>query len=168
MNTMKNTIVEVWNAAQQFLANIDLREIGRNIIQGLINGISSMASALWEKVKSIADSVKNALRDALDINSPSRVMRDEIGKWIPLGLAEGIERNMNAVISATNRMAQATVPSVNRGGSGAAVPVTVNVPKVAGAKIEQHFHFHSTAPTPSEIARRNLQVSRQLAMEWGL
>ncbi len=58
MNTMKNTIVEVWNAAQQFLANIDLREIGRNIIQGLINGISSMASALWEKVKSIADSVK--------------------------------------------------------------------------------------------------------------
>ncbi|WP_049753991.1 phage tail tape measure protein [Anoxybacillus flavithermus] len=169
MNSMKNTIVDVWNAAQQFLANIDLREIGRNIIQGLINGISSMASALWEKVKSIADSVKNALRDALDINSPSRVMRDEIGKWIPIGLAEGIERNMSAVLSATNRMAQATIPNV-AGYSGVVSPATatINVPKVAGAKIENHFHFHSTAPTPSEVARKNLQVSRQLAMEWGL
>ncbi|MBB5325203.1 TP901 family phage tail tape measure protein [Anoxybacillus tepidamans] len=169
MNSIKNTIVELWNAAQQFLANIDLREIGRNIIQGLINGISSMASALWEKVKSIADSVKNALRDALDINSPSRVMRDEIGKWIPLGLAEGIERNISAVMSATNRMAQATVPNIT-GYSGVASPATatINVPKMSGAKIEQHFHFHSTAPTPSETARKHLQVSRQLAMEWGL
>ena len=169
MNSIKNTIVELWNAAQQFLANIDLREIGRNIIQGLINGISSMSSALWEKVKSIADSVKNALRDALDINSPSRVMRDDIGKWIPLGLAEGIERNINAVVSATNRMARATVPNV-AGYSSAVVPATamINVPKMAGAKIEQHFHFHSTAPTPSEVARKNLQVSRRLAMEWGL
>jgi len=169
MNSIKNTIVELWNAAQQFLANIDLREIGRNIIQGLINGISSMASALWEKVKSIADSVKNALRDALDINSPSRVMRDEIGKWIPLGLAEGIERNISAVMSATNRMAQATIPNVT-GYSSAGIPATatINVPKMAGAKIEQHFHFHSTAPTPSEVARKNLQVSRRLAMEWGL
>ncbi|MGG3951088.1 phage tail tape measure protein [Geobacillus thermodenitrificans] len=169
MTAAKQTIVDIWNSAKQFLSSIDLYEIGRNIIQGLINGISSMASALWEKVKSIADSVKNALRDALDIHSPSRVMRDEIGKWIPLGLAEGIEKNINAVIAATNRMAQAAIPNV-AGYSGAVVPATatINVPKMAGAKIEQHFHFHSTAPTPSEVARKNLQVSRQLAMEWGL
>lgn len=168
MTAAKQTITDIWNEAQKFLEDIDLYEIGKDIIQGLIDGIGSMASALWEKAKAIADMVKNTIRDALDINSPSRVMRDQIGKWIPIGLAEGIEKNINAVVSATNRMAQATIPNV-AGYSGAVVPATatINVPKMAGAKIEQHFHFHSTAPTPSEVARRNLQVSRQLAMEMG-
>lgn len=167
MAAAKQTITDIWNEAQEFLSSINLYEIGRNIIQGLIDGIGSMAGALWEKAKSIAESIKNTIGDALDINSPSRVMFD-LGKWIPLGLAEGIERNINAVIAATNRMAQATVPSVKAGSFAGAAPTTINVPKTAGAKIEQHFHFHSTAPTPSEIARKNLQVSRQLAMEWGL
>ncbi|MED4299746.1 phage tail tape measure protein [Geobacillus stearothermophilus] len=169
MTAAKAKIEEIWNQAKSFLEGVNLYEIGRNIIQGLIDGISSMASALWEKAKAIADMVKNTIRDALDINSPSRVMRDEIGKWIPLGLAEGIEKNINTVIAATNRMAQATIPNV-AGYSSAGIPATatINVPKMAGAKIENHFHFHSTAPTPSEVARKNLQVSRQLAMEWGL
>ena len=169
MTAAKQTITDIWNEAQEFLSSINLYEIGRNIIQGLIDGISSMAGALWKKAQEIANTIKNTIGDALDINSPSRVMRDEIGKWIPIGLAEGIEKNINAVIAATNRMAQAAIPNV-AGYSGAVVPATatINVPKMAGAKIEQHFHFHSTAPTPSEVARKNLQVSRQLAMEWGL
>jgi phage-related minor tail protein len=169
MTAAKQTITDIWNSAQQFLSSINLYEIGRNIIQGLISGISSMASALWEKAKAIADMVKNTIRDALDINSPSRVMRDEVGKWIPIGLAEGISKNIDAVVSATNRMAKATIPTVAGGSFGLTTPAatTINVPKMSGAKIENHFHFHSTAPTPSEVARRNLQVSRQLAMELG-
>lgn len=113
MTAAKSKIEKIWNQAKSFLEGINLYEIGKNIIQGLIDGISSMASALWEKAKEIADMVKNTIRDALDINSPSRVMRDEVGKWIPIGLAEGINRNINAVASATNRMAQATIPSAN-------------------------------------------------------
>ena len=113
MTAAKKAIIDIWNKAQRFLENIDLYEIGKDIIQGLINGIGSMAGALWKKAKSIAESIKNTISDALDINSPSRVMRDQVGKWIPLGLAEGIERNINAVVSATNRMAQATIPSAN-------------------------------------------------------
>ncbi|WP_206706139.1 phage tail tape measure protein [Anoxybacillus flavithermus] len=169
MTAAKSKIEEIWNQAKSFLEGINLYEIGKNIIQGLIDGISSMASALWEKAKEIADMVKNTIRDALDINSPSRVMRDEVGKWIPIGLAEGINRNINAVVSATNRMVRATIPNVT-GYSSAGIPATatINVPKMAGAKIENHFHFHSTAPTPSEVARKTRQVSRQLAMEWGL
>ena len=169
MTATKDSIIEIWKKAEDFLKNIDLKQIGKDIIQGLINGISMMANALFEKARSIADSIKSTIKNALDINSPSRVMRDEVGKWIPIGLAEGIEKNINAVVSATNRMAQAAVPNVNASSfAGASTPTTINIPKTAGAKIEQHFHFHTTAPTPSEVARKNLQVSRQLAMEWGL
>jgi phage-related minor tail protein len=168
MTAAKQTITDIWNEAKAFLEGIDLYEIGKNIIEGLISGISSMAQSVYEKAQEIADKVKETIQSALGIHSPSLVMKNEVGKWIPLGLAEGIERNINAVVSATNRMAQATIPSVNAGSFAGAAPTTINVPKTAGAKIEQHFHFHSTSPTPSEIARRNLQASRQLAMEWGL
>jgi TP901 family phage tail tape measure protein len=169
MTAAKSKIEEIWNQAKSFLEGINLFEIGKNIIQGLIDGISSMASALFEKARSIANSIKSTIQDALDINSPSRVMFD-LGKWVPIGLAEGIERNISAVIAATNRMAQAAIPTIAGGSFGVTTPATatVNIPKMVGAKIEQHFHFNSTAPTPSEIARKNLQVSRQLAMEWGL
>lgn len=112
MSGIKSTIVNMWNSAVSFLKGIDLYSIGKNIIQGLARGISSMASAVVEKVKSIANSVTKTIRNILDIHSPSRVMFN-LGKWIPLGLAEGIEKNINAVIAETNRMAQATLPSIN-------------------------------------------------------
>jgi TP901 family phage tail tape measure protein len=170
MAATKAKIEEIWNQAKSFLEGINLYEIGRNIIQGLIDGISSMAQSVYKKAQEIANKVKETIQSALGIHSPSLVMKNEVGKWIPLGLAEGIEKNINAVIAATKRMAQAAIPNVARysGAVGPATTTTINVPKMAGAKIEQHFHFHSTAPTPSEVARKNLQVSRQLAMEWGL
>ncbi|WP_420768760.1 phage tail tape measure protein [Parageobacillus thermoglucosidasius] len=150
------------------LMSASMADIGKNSMQGLIDGLNSMMGPLRKKAQEIADTVRATIQSALDIHSPSRVMM-ELGKWIPAGLAEGINRNINAVVSATNRMAQATIPSV-AGYSGAVVPATatINVPKMAGAKIEQHLHFYSSAPTPSETARKHLQVSRQLAMEWGL
>lgn len=145
-----------------------MQTIGADAMTGLKEGMESMMGPLLEKAREIADAIRSTIQSALDINSPSRVMM-ELGKWVPIGLAEGINRNISAVVSATNRMVRATIPNV-AGYSGAVVPATatINVPKLAGAKIEQHFHFHATAPTPSEVARKNLQVSRQLAMEWGL
>ncbi|MGG6437373.1 phage tail tape measure protein [Saccharococcus caldoxylosilyticus] len=113
MSGIKSTIVSMWNSAVSFLKGINLYSIGKNIIQGLANGIKAMAGAVYQKAKEIADKVKNTIRNALGIHSPSRVMRDEIGKWIPIGLAEGISKNISAVISATNQMAQATIPSAN-------------------------------------------------------
>jgi TP901 family phage tail tape measure protein len=151
------------------LMSASMKDIGKNSMQGLIDGLNSMMGPLRQKAQEIADTVRATIQSALDIHSPSRVMI-EIGKWIPAGLAEGINRNINAVVSATNRMVRATIPTVAGSFVGVVTPTTttINVPKMAGAKIEQHFHFHSTAPTPSEVARKNLQVSRQLAMEWGL
>jgi TP901 family phage tail tape measure protein len=113
MNLAKGKIAEIWGEAQTFLKNIDLMEIGKNIISGLISGIGSMAGALWDKVKGLADGIKSKLEGALDIHSPSRVMRDEIGKWIPLGIAEGITRNLDAIRNAANQMAVVSQPSIS-------------------------------------------------------
>jgi phage-related protein len=110
MSNVKSTIVSMWDSAVSFLKGIDLYSIGRNIIQGLVNGISSMAGALLDKARSIANSIKSTIQNALDINSPSRVMIG-LGKWVPIGLAEGIDKHIDVVIAATNRMAQAAIPT---------------------------------------------------------
>jgi phage-related protein len=112
MTAAKKKIEEIWEKVKEFFTTIDLKQTGIDIIQGLIDGIGSMITNVSNKVKEVAGSIKDAIKDALDINSPSRVMRDEIGKWIPIGLAEGISSNIHSVINATNRMSQAAVPSI--------------------------------------------------------
>lgn len=71
--------------------------VGKNLITGLWNGIASNAEWLKEKVTGFADSVVKNIKSALKIKSPSRVMRDEVGKYIALGIADGIESNSTSV-----------------------------------------------------------------------
>jgi phage-related minor tail protein len=112
MNSVKKKIEEIWGKVKNFLGDIDLMGIGKDIIQGLIDGIASKAGALMKKATDIANSIKKTIKGALDINSPSRVMRDEIGKWIPEGVAAGIEGNMKSINRAVDKMSEATMPTL--------------------------------------------------------
>ncbi|MFZ8008287.1 phage tail protein [Bacillus licheniformis] len=109
MKNVKTTIQNLWNNAVKFLKGIDLKQIGKNIIQGLINGIGSMANAVWRKVGDIADGVKKKITGLLNIHSPSRWMRDHVGKMIPAGVAVGIDKARGLVDKATQKMAQLTM-----------------------------------------------------------
>lgn len=93
------------------LMSASMADIGKNSMQGLIDGLNSMMGPLRQKAQEIANVVQATIKNALKIKSPSRVMM-ELGGWIPIGIAEGISRNISAVVSATNRMAQATIPGV--------------------------------------------------------
>jgi hypothetical protein len=82
----------------------------------------------------MAESVSATIKKTLGIHSPSRLMRDQVGKFIPLGLAEGISKNIGAVIAATNQMAKDTIPSVSGKAISQSVvnntsnmPITVNL-----------------------------------------
>lgn len=67
----------------------DLLQVGRDAMQGFINGISEKIDAAVSKAKEMASSVKNAVTGFFDIHSPSRVMK-QVGGWISEGLAIGI------------------------------------------------------------------------------
>lgn len=116
MSEVKNKISELWNSAKSFLSSIDLSSIGRNIIQGLLNGITSMASSLYNKAQEIADGIKNKIKNALNIHSPSRVMM-ELGEFTGEGLAVGIENMKKTVMKASELLAQHAVPDINTGKS---------------------------------------------------
>lgn len=68
--------------------------IGKNIVKGLWNGISGMVGWITDKVMGFANSVLGGIKKALGIHSPSRVMRDEVGKMMALGMGIGFEKNI--------------------------------------------------------------------------
>ena len=86
--------------------NSRFRTIGINAMNGLNAGLNSGGSRAIATARRIANEITRTMRSALEIRSPSRVMRDEIGKWIPEGIREGIEKNANSVYNALNAMAQ--------------------------------------------------------------
>lgn len=75
-NTQKtvNTISFYMDTIKDRFSNISmvLSEIGRNAMSGLLNGMSSMESDIYDKADSIADNIAKTIQDALDIHSPSR------------------------------------------------------------------------------------------------
>lgn len=130
-------------AGQQFLSNLvntlasipgRMVSIGSQIVQGIISGITGsigkVGSAILGGVKDAISNVKNFL----GIHSPSRLFRDQIGRNIGLGLAQGISNSQAAVMSSMNDMASGvastrfTTPDVAAGygvkSVGTAVPTS--------------------------------------------
>ncbi|MGJ1009050.1 tape measure protein [Enterococcus casseliflavus] len=96
----------------QSLSNVDLFAIGQNIIQGLINGIGSMVNAVANKISEVASGIKDKITGALGIHSPSRWMRDQVGKYIPQGIAVGIEADANSVYRAMSKLSDGLMNTV--------------------------------------------------------
>ena len=80
------------------------RSVGMNAMNGLNAGLLSGRGRVLATARAIANSVSAAMRSALRIHSPSRVMKDDVGRWIPEGLAEGIEDNSESVFDALDKM----------------------------------------------------------------
>lgn len=79
-------------------------EIGKNIVQGLIDGIKNMASNAGQAISNFGSGLVDGLKSKLGIHSPSKVFRDEIGKFIPQGLAVGIEADTDKALKAIDNM----------------------------------------------------------------
>lgn len=92
----------------------DIKETGKNLISGLWNGITDKFDWLIEKIKGFASNVTDKIKDFFGIHSPSRVMRDEVGKFLALGIAEGITRNEDTVVKAAEHLGDKTTAAFKR------------------------------------------------------
>lgn len=86
-----------------------MASIGGDIVKGLWNGISNLTSWICEKIKGFCSNALGAIKDFFGIASPSRVMRDEVGKNIGLGMAEGITGSISAVEDAMGDLSTAAM-----------------------------------------------------------
>ena len=104
-NSIPDMLESIGEAGMDFITGVDWWGVGSDIVNGIISGIQSMGSALWNALTGIAQSALNSVKKLLKIGSPSQVFEDEVGRWIPEGVAVGIEANTGSLTDAMKDMA---------------------------------------------------------------
>lgn len=106
IKNLPKIIVEIVKAVPQILSGLveafkngigSMAEVGKNLIQGLWNGINNAKDWVLNKIKGFGSAILDGIKGFFGIHSPSRVFRDEIGSNLALGLGEGFTQEMNNV-----------------------------------------------------------------------
>lgn len=113
-NGIRNSLGSIGSAAASIVSTIwdhikelpsMMLDVGKNLVEGLWNGISDMVGWIGDKISGFGDSVLSGLKDFFGIASPSKVMRDEVGKFLPAGIAIGIEDSTISAVKSVRSMA---------------------------------------------------------------
>ena len=100
-------------AGMNAFKSVNWGSVGKHIISGIVNGIKGAASALFNALAGLAKNALNAAKNALGIKSPSRRFRDMVGKFIPLGIAEGVDKYSNTAANAVASMSSKLTDAAN-------------------------------------------------------
>lgn len=111
MDNVKTTIEDIWGKVMTFFKGIDLKQIGIDIITGLISGVTSMAKNLVDSVKGVVGDAIEGAKNLLGIKSPSRVFM-QIGEHTGEGLIIGIGSKVKAVARMGKQLAKAVIQPV--------------------------------------------------------
>lgn len=151
------SIPQIISGIVNAFASYDWLSIGGNIIQGIANGIASGVGVIIDAAKSAASAALNAAKEFLGIASPSKVMRDQVGRFIPAGIAEGISRNLAPLRSAMQQatdMVAARLPGPSLAFDAARwPPAFAGSGGAVGGSPQQTFIFNQPVQTPDEFAR---------------
>ena len=134
-----------------------------NLIKGIANGVKSAAKSLADGVVNAAKAALDAAKDFLGINSPSTVMRDQVGKMIGLGMVEGIKdstRLVNAAMSDLN----STLISGDAYDNSMFMPRNVSVANGALRQGDTIINVYNPQPSPSELAWQIKKNQQELAL----
>jgi TP901 family phage tail tape measure protein len=93
---INSLITNVTSAASGIASKV--ASIGSDIVSGVWNGIKNAAGWFTSQVKSFFSGIVDGVKDALGIGSPSKVFRDEVGRWLPPGVAQGFEAALPAAM----------------------------------------------------------------------
>lgn len=92
-------IPQIINSIAKGLLNgiADLRDVGKNLLKGLWEGMSGIKDWLWDKVKGMLNGLTDKIKGFFGIHSPSTLFKNEIGENLALGLGEGFTDTMKNV-----------------------------------------------------------------------
>lgn len=91
-----------------------LFSIGSNAIHSLISGLMSGVGSLWNACTSIASRAVAGFKAAFKIGSPSKIMRDEVGRWIPEGISIGISENAKNTLATIQDFSRSLIDEFGR------------------------------------------------------
>lgn len=126
----------IWEWVSTAWGEISWSSLGSAIVDGIKAGIAGAWEGFKGWVSEKAESIKNMFAIPLVVKSPSRVMRDEIGKMIPAGIAVGISDGMplvtGAISAMTNSIAGTQIPMPTL---DSVVDYNINPAKVSTAQL---------------------------------
>ena len=126
-NLAKSAATNILNTIFNTLKGLPSKmlNVGKDLVRGLWNGISDMAGWVVGKIQGFGDTVLSGIKKFFGIKSPSRVFRDQVGKMLAVGMAEGIEENADQPLDALSALSTDMVDEV-RGVDGLAVERQIN------------------------------------------
>lgn len=139
---IKDLLGRAWEA----IKNIDWGEVGRNIVEGIANGITAFADWAITAIINLGGAVIDAIRGFLGISSPSSVMADLVGKPMAQGLAVGFRAALPDLSSEISSMVAATeIPLALAGGRGNMLQGALNGQPTIIAPVINYQPWISTA-----------------------
>ena len=152
-------IPQIVSAIWDTLMATDWGQLGSDLIAGIANGITNAVGSLVEAAKSACSRLVDGVKSFFQIGSPSKVMAKEVGRWLPPGIADGIEDNMGVAQKAMTDMNTALVGQIDTsfsdgsfssgGSNGFTQNITIQSPKEL---------------SPSEVARQTRNKTRELIL----
>lgn len=128
----------------------NVKDVGKNLVEGLWNGIKNSFTWIKNKIKGWVGDVLAFIKKLFGINSPSKVMADEVGKNLALGIGEGFADNIGAVnadISSAMNLDNLRSPNGQHGGG------------IGGNVVVNQYNTYAQAHTRYEIYKSQQQTA---------
>lgn len=148
--TVKNGAVKIFNGVLNTIKGLPakLLTVGKDLVKGLWNGISDMTGWIIGKIQGFGDSILGGIKKFFGIKSPSRVMAKEVGRWLPAGMAQGVEDNTKAATRSMTDMAHDALAAANAELAGA----TLAAPGINGLAIERGIQTRTAATQAAAVS----------------
>lgn len=155
-NEMNQIMIQIKGVIDGY--NGELYACGRNMADGIWSGMRSMRSTLISRVRSMMQDIVAAVKDEMDINSPSKVFAG-IGRYMAMGLGEGFGAEMRNTDTLIRRAVDGAVPGVQQYGGrsnnqGTTFAITQNVYANDTSYVEQQ----------RQAAKNFRQIAREIAI----
>lgn len=165
-------IQTIWGKVVGFITGLpaEMLGFGKNIIDGLINGIKSKTTAVTDAVKNIANGITGKIKSILGINSPSRVMM-EMGEYTGEGFAIGIDSMVKDTENAAKNIGAAVTGNANQGRQdtltmGGAMSMNINISGEGASNLNNDSNFLNKVKTAilTEITQGNRSTPNRVGL----
>ena len=107
------TIIDVGKKVITWFGSLPtkLANVGLDIVKGIGRGITNGVTWLKNRITEFVGNITKFIKKLFKIGSPSKLMSDQIGQWIPKGIAVGISANTDSVYDSMKQMEKSVVDS---------------------------------------------------------
>lgn len=171
IGTIKSKASAIFDAVVDTIKGLPgkMLSIGTDLVKGLWNGISDMTGWIIGKLESFGDDVLDGIKRFFGIASPSKVMAQEVGRWLPAGMAEGIAANTKTAVKAMRNSARQALSAANAELSGGELDVPgVNGPgpNGQGGRGGATYVFNQYNNSPKALNRREIYRNTKNALKF--